>query len=40
MIQARMQNLQKKYNLPFPLLSDTDGKVADAYGAADKFGHY
>ncbi len=23
----------KKYNLPFPLLADVDGKVADAYGA-------
>lgn len=23
----------KKYNLPFPLLSDVNGKVADSYGA-------
>lgn len=23
----------KKYNLPFPLLADTEGKVAEAYGA-------
>lgn len=28
----------KKYNLPFPLLSDTDGKVADAYGALTNLG--
>ena len=29
------ENHQKfiaKYNLPFPLLADTDGKIADAYG--------
>ena len=26
-------NFAKKYHLPFPLLSDTDGKVADSYGA-------
>jgi len=28
----------KKYNLPFPLLADTDGKVADAYGALTNLG--
>lgn len=26
-------NFAKKYHLPFPLLADTDGKVADSYGA-------
>ena len=28
----------KKYNLPFPLLADVDGKVADAYGALTSIG--
>ncbi|HEY8355640.1 MAG TPA: peroxiredoxin [Methylophilaceae bacterium] len=28
----------RKYNLPFPLLSDTDGKVADSYGALRNLG--
>lgn len=28
----------KKYNLPFPLLSDKDGKVADSYGALRNLG--
>lgn len=28
----------KKYNLPFPLLADTDGKVADSYGALMSLG--
>jgi len=28
----------KKYNLPFPLLADADGKVADAYGALTSIG--
>jgi thioredoxin-dependent peroxiredoxin len=28
----------KKYALPFPLLSDTEGKVADAYGALTTIG--
>lgn len=28
----------KKYNLPFPLLADTEGKVADAYGALTSIG--
>lgn len=28
----------KKYNLPFPLLADTDGKVADTYGALTSIG--
>lgn len=28
----------KKYNLPFPLLADTDGKVANAYGALTSIG--
>ena len=28
----------KKYNLPFPLLSDIDGKVAKAYGSLGGFG--
>lgn len=28
----------KKYNLPFPLLSDTDGKVAASYGALTNLG--
>lgn len=28
----------EKYNLPFPLLSDTDGKVADSYGALTNLG--
>lgn len=28
----------KKYNLPFPLLSDKDGKVADRYGALMNLG--
>lgn len=26
------QKFIAKYNLPFPLLADTDGKIADAYG--------
>ena len=28
----------KKYNLPFPLLSDTNGKVAASYGALTNLG--
>jgi peroxiredoxin Q/BCP len=28
----------KKYNLPFPLLADKDGKVADSYGALTNLG--
>ncbi|HYD34431.1 MAG TPA: peroxiredoxin [Methylophilaceae bacterium] len=28
----------RKYNLPFPLLSDKDGKVADKYGALINLG--
>jgi thioredoxin-dependent peroxiredoxin len=28
----------KKYSLPFPLLSDVDGKVADSYGALTNLG--
>ena len=28
----------KKYHLPFPLLSDKDGKVADSYGALTNLG--
>jgi len=28
----------KKYNLPFPLLSDKDGKVAESYGALTNLG--
>jgi peroxiredoxin Q/BCP len=28
----------RKYNLPFPLLSDKDGKVADSYGALTNLG--
>ncbi|MFL9710549.1 peroxiredoxin [Methylobacillus sp. Pita1] len=28
----------EKYSLPFPLLSDVDGKVADSYGALTKLG--
>ncbi len=28
----------KKYNLPFPLLADKDGKVADSYGALRNLG--
>ncbi len=28
----------KKYNLPFPLLSDKDGKVAESYGALMNLG--
>jgi thioredoxin-dependent peroxiredoxin len=31
-------NFAKKYNLPFPLLADTDGKVADSYGALTNLG--
>jgi len=27
-----------KYHLPFPLLSDSDGKIADAYGSYFSFG--
>ena len=30
----------KKYNLPFPLLSDKDGRVADSYGALTNFGFF
>jgi peroxiredoxin Q/BCP len=28
----------QKYHLPFPLLSDNDGKVADSYGALTNLG--
>lgn len=28
----------KKYNLPFPLLADIEGKVADSYGALTNLG--
>ena len=28
----------KKYNLPFPLLADTEAKVADSYGALTNLG--
>jgi peroxiredoxin Q/BCP len=28
----------KKYSLPFPLLADTDGKVASQYGSYFSFG--
>jgi peroxiredoxin Q/BCP len=28
----------KKYSLPFPLLADKDGKVADSYGALTNLG--
>ena len=28
----------RKYHLPFPLLADTDGKVADSYGALRNLG--
>jgi len=31
--QASHTAFAKKYNLPFPLLADTEGKVAEAYGA-------
>ena len=27
------EEFARKYNLPFPLLADTEGKIADAYGA-------
>lgn len=30
-------NFAKKYHLPFPLLADTDGKVADNYHALSNF---
>lgn len=30
-------NFAKKYHLPFPLLADTDGKVADNYQALSNF---
>ncbi|MDP1766849.1 MAG: peroxiredoxin [Methylotenera sp.] len=30
-------NFAKKYSLPFPLLSDTNGKVADSYNALTNF---
>ncbi|MFN3604333.1 MAG: peroxiredoxin [Leptonema sp. (in: bacteria)] len=32
------QNFKKKYNLPFPLLSDPDGKVADSFGCKTLLG--
>ncbi|HEY9050674.1 MAG TPA: peroxiredoxin, partial [Gammaproteobacteria bacterium] len=32
------EEFAKKYNLPFPLLADTEGKTADAYGALWKLG--
>lgn len=32
------ENFIKKYNLPFSLLADTDGKVSADYGALAKFG--
>jgi len=31
---ASHQKFIAKYNLNFPLLADTDGKIADAYGCA------
>lgn len=30
--EASHQKFQKKYNLPFPLLADTDHQLVDAYG--------
>ncbi len=30
-------NFTKKYHLPFPLLADTDGKVAESYNALTNF---
>jgi len=30
-------NFAKKYHLPFPLLADTDGKVAESYYALSNF---
>ena len=29
---ADLRHFEKKYNLNFPLIADTDGKIADAYG--------
>ncbi len=29
---AAQKKFQEKYNLPFPLIADTDGKVAEAFG--------
>ncbi len=31
------KNFSEKYDLPFPLLADTDGTTADAYGVKTKF---
>ena len=36
--QASHAEFTKKYSLPFPLLADTDGKVASAYGSFFSFG--
>jgi peroxiredoxin Q/BCP len=33
------QKFIAKYNLNFPLLADTDGKIADAYGVRSAPGH-
>ena len=35
---ASHADFAKKYHLPFPLLSDADGKVADSYGALRNLG--
>lgn len=32
------EEFAKKFNLPFPLLADTEGKTAEAYGALFKLG--
>lgn len=34
---ASHANFARKYHLPFPLLADKDGKVADSYGALRNF---
>lgn len=36
--RASHATFAKKYNLPFPLLADTEGKVAEAYGALTHIG--
>lgn len=36
--RASHEKFAKKYSLPFPLLTDTDGKVASKYGSFFSFG--
>jgi peroxiredoxin Q/BCP len=33
-----LRKFREKYHLPFPLLADTEGKLADAFGVPHSFG--